>query len=411
MGRPGLLLWMALRYSLKRSINVFALAAILLSVACLFTVNAVLKGFEEELESLIRGSRADISVEWRGAAPSLADIEKRMPPATVWAPALKGFGLLRTDSFIAVVSVKGVHPRREAALRSAMKLKPLDLSPLEGPARKVPLSGLLGVFEETGGEEAPVLLGEALAQDLLVHPGDRITLKLPNWNEGVASGSFSAAGTFRTGLYEDDRGKVFLHLDSTQALLEHPAGFSEIEVAAGAEAAGMKARLKSAFPEAEVRAWYEREPVSLKAMRHQRLLMAIVLSLIVVVSSFSILAIQWNFVREKTPDIGLLRATGFSSADIFAIFLGVSWMVGCAGLVGGLGTGMLLSTYANEIIHTLGLDLFPGDLYYIDGLPVRIELRDCAWISGLSLSITTLAGLLPAWMAVRIEPVEALRRE
>jgi lipoprotein-releasing system permease protein len=173
----------------------------------------------------------------------------------------------------------------------------------------------------------------------------------------------------------------------------------------------MRNEIENLFPEVYFSTWRERHGARLRAVAHERKLIVIVLSMIVIVASFGILSIQWSFVKEKTRDIGILRAMGFSNGNIFSVFIGVSWLVGLTGLVFGLGGGALISLYANEIISFTGWRPFPGDLYYHEKLPVSLEWGDVLWISILSLSVTTCAGLFPAWKATTVEPVEAIAHE
>jgi lipoprotein-releasing system permease protein len=212
---------------------------------------------------------------------------------------------------------------------------------------------------------------------------------------------------------EDDNSKVFIHLDEAQLLQNRPGGFSTIQVALtpSQNFDDLKEHVESQDERASVGTWKDRHRQRLAAIVHERKLIAIVLSMIVIVASFAILTIQWSFVKEKSKDIGILRAMGFSSSSIFCIFLGASWLVGFVGLILGLGGGALISTYANEIIAFTGWRPFPGELYYHQKLPVSIELSDAIWISALSLSVTTLAGLCPAWKATRLEPVAAIAHE
>lgn len=406
------LLRMALRYSLCKTINVFAAFVILLSITCLFTVNAVLKGIEEEWRQLIRGSKADVVLEWPAGRPELSDVEKRMPKDVVWSPVIRGFGLIRTPRFIAAVSLKGIDPEREKRLRDCMGLRDLGLGQLAAETEKSPLSGVMGLFGSGGGGgTGRMLVGCELANELSLCEDESVELSIPNCADGVSTARFTVGGVFRSGFYEDDRGLVITRIGDAEKLVLSGAGFSQIQAAdSGGPPGGLRDRLEKAFPGADAKAWYELQPVSLKALRNQRIIVVLLLSLLILVSSFGILAIQWNFVREKVPDIGVLRAVGFSAGDVFAVFLGVSWIVGLVGLVAGLGLGIVTSHYAGDLVALTGWDPFPSDIYYHEGLPAKIELFDVVWIGALSLSMTTLAGFLPAWHAVRIKPIDAIRQ-
>jgi len=400
------------RYTLRRGINGFGVLLILFSVATLFTVNAVFKGFHAELNRLFRGSEADALVEWSFRPPLLGQLDQKLEGWTT-SPALKGFGMLKTRYAVTAVQTKGVMADREAALHQKMGLTSVPFKKLQASSQKEsdPLGGLLGLLGDEGGGADTLLLGSLLAERLGVLEGERVTLVLPEWGGAIAQGEFVVGGLFKTGNYEDDSSRVYLSLDRAMAMQKRP--FESLQVYAPTSEAVAKLRrvVEEAFPEATVNTWQSLHVNRLRAVVNERKVVAIVFSMILVVASFGILAIQWSFVREKTRDIGILRAMGFSRGFIFATFLGVSWLVGLTGLLGGLGTGALIGHYANDILAFTGWNPFPGDLYYHDGLPVSMEWADALWIGGLSLSVTTLAGLLAAWRALKIEAIDAIAQE
>jgi lipoprotein-releasing system permease protein len=411
---PACIWRLILRYLLRRGINAFAISAVFLSIACLFTVNAVFKGFDSELQKMFRGSLADVLVEWRWNNPPLSEVGEKLQ-GYVHAPALESFGMLRARSYVTSVSFKGIDPEAEAQLRKAMGLTGIALEQLQTlGATKSPMGGLLSLFGEGDGEtEHPMVMGDMLAERLDLQVGDSVKLLAPNWKEQVGQKNFVIKSLFHSGYLEDDSGKVYIHIDDARDLQQYPGGYSTIQVALakGQTVGALKTHLEAEDPDVRVNTWRDRHHQRMMAVAHERKLIAIVLSMIVVVASFGILSIQWSFVKEKTRDIGVLQAMGFSKTSLFLIFLGVSWMVGITGLILGLGGGAIISTYANEILAITGWRPFPGELYYHDHLPVSLEWGDVLWISILSLSVTTLAGLCPAWRATRVDPVEAIGYE
>ena len=241
--------------------------------------------------------------------------------------------------------------------------------------------------------------------------GDRVTLVLPEWGGSIAQGEFVVGGVFRTGNYEDDSSRVYLPLKKAMGMQKRPFEILPVHAPSSQRVQELEEDLLKDFPNAQVRTWKSLHLNRLRAVVNERKVVAIVFSMILIVASFGILAIQWSFVREKTRDIGILRAMGFSRTFIFSTFLGVSWVVGLTGLIGGLGVGVLIGSNANEILSFTGWNPFPGDLYYHDGLPVSLEWRDAVWISILSLSVTTIAGLLPAWRALKVDAIDAIVQE
>lgn len=411
---PSCLFKLIFRYLFRRHINFFAIGAVFLSITCLFTVNAVFKGFSEELQQLFRGSLADVLLEWHWNRPSLQEIEDGFGPYAP-APALESFGMVRTNTHVSAVSFKGVDPQKETRLRQAMGMSSIDFSQLEQETvAGSPLGGFLDLLGEGSGEtQSPIIIGKVFAERLDLKVGDSLQLVSPNWKEQVAHRNFRIAAIFHSGYFEDDSGKVYIHIDEARNLQQYPGGYSVIQLALseGQSLSELQSTLEDSYPEARLSTWRDRHGQRIRAMEHERKMIALVLFMIVIVASFGTLAIQWSFVKEKTRDIGILRAMGFSTRSIFTVFLGVSWLVGITGIVLGLISGAALSLNANEVIQLTGWRPFPGDLYYHEKLPVSLQWSDVVWISSLSFSVTTLAGILPAWKATRVDPVEAIAYE
>ncbi len=377
-----------------------------------------MKGFGNELQQLFRGSLADALVEWRWNEPSLEDLKEQLEGFT-HSPTIESFAILKTELFAKPISFKGIEPSAEKELRQAMGMSSLHLDSLNAKSSSsAAMGGLLGLFGESSKNEAvPMVVGDQLAEDLNLEIGDRVTMLIPSWSDKIAQGHFVVKSLFHSGYLQDDSGKVFIHIDEARRLQGRNREYDTIQVAARPEQSDLElckalsTQLEKFDSIASVSTWRDRHSGRLAAVVHERKLISIVLSLIVIVASFAILTIQWSFVKEKSKDIGILRAMGFSSASIFTVFLGASWMVGLVGLILGLGAGVLISANANEIIAFTGWRPFPGELYYHQKLPVLIELSDVTWISLLSLSVTTLAGICPAWKATRLEPVQAMARD
>jgi lipoprotein-releasing system permease protein len=136
---------------------------------------------------------------------------------------------------------------------------------------------------------------------------------------------------------------------------------------------------------------------------------------IMIVAAFGITSALITFVVQKTREIGILKALGASSGQIMSIFLSQSFMVGVIGVTCGFGLGMLALHYRNDVLFYLrrisGFQLFPAEIYHFSQLPATIVPSDVLLVCGGSLMICLLAGLLPAWNAGRLKPVEALRHE
>jgi lipoprotein-releasing system permease protein len=153
----------------------------------------------------------------------------------------------------------------------------------------------------------------------------------------------------------------------------------------------------------------------LEAVAVEENVMFIVLFFVMIVAAFGITSTLITFVVQKTREIGVLKALGCTRAQVSWLFLSQSVFVGVIGVLAGCATGMLAVRYRNEFLgfmrETTHLELFPAAIYGFGELPARIEAADIALICGSALVICLLAGLLPAWNAGRLQPVEALRHE
>jgi lipoprotein-releasing system permease protein len=140
-----------------------------------------------------------------------------------------------------------------------------------------------------------------------------------------------------------------------------------------------------------------------------------ILFFIVLVAALCILSAQITFVIQKTREIGMLKALGASPWQISGIFLFQSALIGVIGVTAGFGLGILAVTYRNGFLHFLRdvtqLDIFPASIYGFGELPALITSSDVAIICITSFVICIIGGLLPAWRAGRLKPVEALRYE
>jgi lipoprotein-releasing system permease protein len=151
------------------------------------------------------------------------------------------------------------------------------------------------------------------------------------------------------------------------------------------------------------------------AVAVEKNVMFYILFFIVLVAALCILSAQITFVIQKTREIGMLKALGASKFQISGIFLFQSAIIGVIGVACGFGLGMLAVSYRNEFLHfmrhTTGLEIFPASVYGLGELPALITPSDVAVICITSFIICIFGGLLPAWRAGRLKPVEALRYE
>jgi lipoprotein-releasing system permease protein len=260
-------------------------------------------------------------------------------------------------------------------------------------------------------------------------PGDRISIYSPrdlkkmkdardkDEQEAVVAGDYQVAGIFDVGYFEFNQTFVITSLATAQDLYDLDEDVNGLKVMLDnpelAEIA--RAEIGMKLPGAYITTWFEESSAFLDALLVEKNVMFYLLFFIMIVAAFGITSAQITFVVQKTREIGMLKALGATGRQITAIFLLQSLIVGVIGVICGYGLGMLAVAYRNEFLaamrRTLNIEVFPQSIYMFKELPAIINPRDIIVICSGSLVICVLAGLLPAWNAGRLKPVEALRRE
>jgi lipoprotein-releasing system permease protein len=229
---------------------------------------------------------------------------------------------------------------------------------------------------------------------------------------------FRVAGLFNTGMYEYDTTLAYVSLGEAQSFLGIGDAVTGIQLRVrdvyrtGEMAAAINRTLGPPF---HARDWMQMNKNILFALKTERTVMFIILTLIVLVAAFGIASTLFMVVMEKTRDIAILKSMGATSASIMKIFVIEGLLIGIAGTASGVAGGLLLALNLQPIVdfvqRTTGFELFSKDIYYLDHFPSQVVPFDVAVISVTAIAISLLATLYPSWQAARMDPVEALRYE
>lgn len=268
-------------------------------------------------------------------------------------------------------------------------------------------------------EPAGVVIGTELRDTLRVDVGDIIQIINPDGDVGPTgamprSWPHRVVGVFHTGLYEFDNSVVYVAIDEARAFLNVPAdAVSGVEVRTEdvRDADVLGEALSGALAEAgrqdaSVRDWKELNRSLFAALKLEKLVMAIVLFIIVFVSGFAVASVLVINVIRRRDDIAILRTVGASKADVQRIFVSQGASIGLMGTLLGLLVAGGLLTY----LLTTGFPLNP-QVYYIDRLPVDVDAWEIVAVVAAAVSISTVATILPAMQAARLDPAQGLRNE
>ncbi|MGE5257974.1 MAG: lipoprotein-releasing ABC transporter permease subunit [Hyphomicrobiales bacterium] len=387
-------------------ITYLSIAGVAVGVMALIVVIAVMTGFEVDLKTRILGGQANvILMRYSGPFEEYRDVMKRIeavPGVVASTPFIYSQVMLRTASATTGAVLRGVDPAT-----IGLVLKTLEKV-------KLPETGPPGGSDDSGSGMPGIVLGKELAKNLGVVLGDVVHLISPRGmlaptGHVPAMKPFRVSGYFESGMYEFDQTFAYIHLHDAQRLLRMGDAVTGLEIRvddiyrAREVADAVVARLGSSY---YARDWMQMNRNLFKALKLERRVMFIILTLIVLVAAFNIASSLIMLVMGKTKDIAILKAMGATDRSIRKIFVFNGMVIGVVGTSLGLVFGVILCSLLKHYnIHEL-----TGDIYYFTTqLPVQMEALDVVSIVIAALVICLLATLYPARQAAKLNPVEAIR--
>lgn len=410
--------WIALRYLFAQRSNQFAalvgLASVIgvaLGVAALIVVLSVMNGFENELRSrLVAISGHGAVLTGRGENPwrdVVADLG-RFPGVTSATPYVELEAMLSVRGELAGAVIEGVDPSL-----------PVPLAGLGGAVRE-------GLLADLTPGAWRAFLGRALAIRLGVGPGDSVRVLVPVRDDAGRVTSrlreLVVAGVFEVGVRDQDAVRVLVNLSDAASLAglgDRVTGVrfqgNDIFAAPRILADWTTAWTAAGRPAPATTDWTRDNATYFRAVRIEKAMMTLLLSLIVAVAAFNIVATLVMVVTDKRPGIAILRTLGFSRRAIVGVFALQGILIGWAGVIAGVAGGALLATNIGSVAPALerlfGFEFMPADVYYLTALPADLEASDLFWVSAIALLLTALATVYPALRAAAVAPAEVLRYE
>jgi len=390
-------------------VGIFSIAGVFIGTASLVVAMALLNGFEGQVRDRLigRDSHLDMLAQDASGLPdgdSLPNlIEKSDPRVVAASPFLGGKAGISSGQAADGIVVMGIDPLRAPKVTDIAKYMTtgrLDLS-----MRTL----------DSGRVEHGIVMGYALASRLGLMVGDKATLvSLSSASALAGMGApprmerVMLTGIFASGLYEFDANMAFVGIPSAQRLYQ-----------TGHRISGVQVRVKDLWEAREVGKsleskvhlqpldWLTKNAALMKWMKLEKVIVTVVLCLIILVAAFNIASSLVMGVLEKTREIGILRAMGTNARSILRIFLFQGAYAGLIGSLSGIAFGLGLCWLQG---HFQFIKL-PGDIYFIDVLPVDVHWEDVAIVGLAANVICWVAALYPAWRASKLSPVGAIRQE
>ncbi|MGD9638529.1 MAG: lipoprotein-releasing ABC transporter permease subunit [Alphaproteobacteria bacterium] len=404
--------WRYLRSKRKEGfvsvITGFSLLGICLGVATLIIVMSVMNGFRQELLSRILGLNGHLGIYAVGSEfledyDFMAERIRIIPEVEAVYPVIEGQVMITSTGNAQGAIVRG--------------MKEADLKARDIIADNIH-SGTLDGFRGNH-----IIMGYRLAEKMGVRIGDEVTLISP---QGTITAfgtiprmkSFVVDATFNVGMFEYDSNFVFMPLDTASLYFATGKGVSNLEIYTTSPNLVDSVR-DSVVPivgrQAVIHDWQQANSAFFNAIKVERNVMFLILTLIILVAAFNIISGLIMLVQDKGKDIAVLRTIGASKSMIMRIFFISGSFIGIVGTLSGIALGLLFCDNIENIRqflqHITGSDLFSAEIYFLSTLPAVVDPIEVFSVAVMSFVLSFLATLYPSWRASELDPVEALRYE
>ncbi len=384
-------------------ISLFSFLGIMLGVAILIIVMSVMNGFRADLTEKIIGLNPHLIIQLKkeNDPESIKKIVSQKYREVNITETITGEGIILTKNKAKGIIIKGISNKDKS----------------QSFLNKEITKGSLNDFSKGN-----VMIGGELAYNLNLEIGDKINIVSSSFLDTPFGSvpkqdNFKIAGFFNSGFYEFDQNLIYLELNDSRSIFNLEEGKVDLEVFLKDPflAEKYKEEINKLNQNIFISTWSDNNKSFFNALKVERNVMFIILTLIIIVAAFNIISGLTILIKNKTKEIAIIKSLGLSDSSIIKSFFLTGFTIGFFATIFGVIFGVIFSIYIDEIRNFLsmvfGINIFPSDVYYLEKMPSEINTISIGIIFFLSLVITSLASYFPAKIISKMKTTDALKYE